>query len=161
MQEVFSNLRWQFGILGVTEKHVKPHLQSYQKLMIAIWEPLQRRRANNVRWWRNCSKYQFTILPPLLIFDINEQLADLVSSLEDIPKLIFVEHVTYFLGGVTAFIEERRHYVGYIHWREGERFFYFDGLHTDDFLTMPCGLVKCERMWTHIFQGEQGWLLTF
>ena len=44
------------------------------------------------------------------------------------PKLINADNQNYNLGGVTVFVNQRRHYVAYVYSKENDSFFFYDGL---------------------------------
>ena len=67
----------------------------------------------------------FLEFPPLLTSNIDERLAVLSKCLDDIPKLINVDNQNYNLGGVAVFVNQRKHYVAYIHSKESDSFFFF------------------------------------
>lgn len=75
----------------------------------------------------------FLELPTLLIFNVDEHLAALSKFLDDIPKLINVDNQNYNLGGVTVFVNQRRHYVVYVYIKESDSFIFYDGLYPEEF----------------------------
>ena len=76
--------------------------------------------------WRNVSNIVFPNSPSFLVFDINASFRDNIKSLSDIPRQITVYTETYILGGITSYVEFRKHYVGYITYTGGHLF--YDGL---------------------------------
>ena len=56
----------------------------------------------------------------ILIFNVDDCLAALSKFVDDIPKLINVDNHKYNLGGVSVFLNQRRHYVAYIYSKESD-----------------------------------------
>ena len=76
--------------------------------------------------WRNVSNIFFVDNPPFLLFDIANTYREIILSLDDIPRQVYVYGETYRLGGLTSFVERRGHYVGYIF--DKDIFLFHDGL---------------------------------
>ena len=76
--------------------------------------------------WRNVSNIFFVDNPPFLIFNISASYRDKIVSLVDVPRQISVYNEMYKLGGVTSYVQIRRHYVGYI--PNNDVFLFYDGL---------------------------------
>ena len=60
----------------------------------------------------------------ILIFNVDDCLAALPKFVEDIPKLINLDNQKYNLGGVSVFLNQRRHYVVYIYYKESDSSFF-------------------------------------
>ena len=76
--------------------------------------------------WRNVSNISFVDNPPFLLFDIANTYREIILSLDDIPRQVYVYGETYRLGGLTSLVERRGHYVGYIF--DKDIFLFHDGL---------------------------------
>ena len=77
--------------------------------------------------WRTPLNMKFDTKPPFLIFDISAVFRDDLKNLSCIPYDIFVYDDHYRLGGVSSFLSNRNHYVGYICLKSNQ-ILYYDGL---------------------------------
>ena len=76
--------------------------------------------------WRQPLRMSFVVPPPFLVFDISIVFRDQVKTLDVLPLEICVYNEKYKLGGITSYVEDRRHYVGYV---VNENYFlFYDGL---------------------------------
>ena len=68
-----------------------------------------------------------------MIFNVDERLTALSKCLDDMPKLINADNQNYNLGGVTVFVNQRKHYVAYVYSKENDSLFFYDGLYPEEF----------------------------
>ena len=64
--------------------------------------------------WRIPSNVSFVNSPPFLTFDISIICRESIKTLDILPREINAYNETYRLGGITSYVNHRRHYVGYI-----------------------------------------------
>ena len=76
--------------------------------------------------WRQPMKMTFMVPPPFLVFDISIVFRDQIKTLDVLPLEICVYNEKYRLGGITSYVEDRRHYVGYV--VKENYFLFYDGL---------------------------------
>ena len=77
--------------------------------------------------WKKPINIKFVSPPPFLLFDISSLFREQLSELSSIPHEIIVYGESYKLGGVTSYVTNRTHYVGYISLNEND-FLFYDGL---------------------------------
>ena len=77
--------------------------------------------------WRNPINMTLISKKPFLLFDISAQFSSDITDLSLIPHGIYVYGDHYRLGGATAYVADRSHYVGYICDTNNQILFY-DGL---------------------------------
>lgn len=80
--------------------------------------------------WRRVKDIKFLENPPFLLFEFSTFFANKVKSLDEIPKTINVYNEVYKFGGITSFLKNRNHFVGYIAYKDDILF--YDGLPKED-----------------------------
>ena len=76
--------------------------------------------------WRQPMQMSFMVPPPFLVFDISIVFRNQIKTLDVLPLEICVYNEKYKLGGITSYVEDRRHYVGYV--VKENSFLFYDGL---------------------------------
>ena len=76
--------------------------------------------------WRQPMKMTIMVPPPFLVFDISIVFRDQIKILDVLPLEICAYNEKYKLGGITPYVEDRRHYVGYV--VKENYFLFYDGL---------------------------------
>lgn len=80
--------------------------------------------------WRKPKYMTFLSPPPFLIFDISIDFRETIRTLDVLPLDIWVYGERYRLGGITSYVNQRKHYVGYI--VNNENFLFYDGIPSDN-----------------------------
>ena len=68
---------------------------------------------------------KFVDIPPILLFNMNEDLLSEITSLGQIPKEVHIYDQCFDLAGVTSFIKNRRQYITYILCHDNGFFFIY------------------------------------
>ena len=71
---------------------------------------------------------EFVDKPPILVFDMIEDLSSEITSLYQIAKEFRIYDQCFDLAGVTSFIKNRRHYIAYILCYDNRLFYLYDGV---------------------------------
>ena len=99
---------------------------------------------------------EFADKPPILVFDMNEDLSSEITSLHQIPKEVHIYDQCFGLAGVTSFIKNRRHYIAYILCHDNGLFYLYDALKCESFGKSAANAMQGEMsLLVHIHAGEK------